>query len=94
MVDIAMANGWQPDELDAALIEWHRHPEREQLPEALAAHDPDSLGQMFHEMTLDVEEWFNEHVVPLDEAGEPLASFGWHEGSFYLQTPVWWDQEG
>ena len=94
MVEIAMSRGWQATELDAGLIDWFRHPEREELPQALAAVDVDSLPEMWQDLCSDVEEWFNDHVTPLDSAGDPLASFGWWEGSFHLQTATWWNEEG
>lgn len=83
MADVALAFGWQPNDLDAAIIEWARHPERA-LSDALAAVDIDSLPEFWAELQGDIEQWLNDHVAPDGH------SFGWHDGSFHLASATWW----
>jgi hypothetical protein len=85
MVTIAKGSGWQPaTELDAALYEWARYPERERVPEALQAMDPDDLPEAWASLCDDVAEWFNTELAP------PGHSFRWHEGGFYLFADRVW----
>jgi hypothetical protein len=84
MVTIAKGSGWRAStELDAALYEWARYPERE-LPEALQAMDPDDLPEAWASLCDDVAEWFNAELAP------PGYSFRWHEGGFYLFADRVW----
>jgi hypothetical protein len=85
MVDIATAHGWVPSELDAALIESRRHPERDDVPEILQAlADSDSLPECWEELVTEVQDWLDLNVAPDGHL------FGWEDGSFYLASQEWW----
>lgn len=93
MVDIAQAYGWEPRtheaELDLALIEWARHPEREDLPEVLAG-IANCLPECFTDLCRDIEDWLNDMVAPEDDADGTVYVFGWHDSDFFLASGEWW----
>jgi hypothetical protein len=48
--------------------------------------DDSPAGWNMPDLSDEAEQWLNDHVAP------DGCSFGWHDGSFFLQTTEWWSE--